>query len=263
MFSLSFLLDSVKILSTFITLLVLSIQDWRTRELDARIVYFYLILSILLFFASTIILDAPLYMRLFYAGISLFTTAGLFILLYKTGLIGDGDVYIATALGLMFPYSDTYKLTLQAYGLLPPSMVIIFYASVSALVIMLTNVLQVIMRYRGALERLPQGYRIIVPLLGRPVKIRDYLNGKFKHYYPLQSFELDGEKLTVKFRLVTGVDNAEINDLRNIVERGLLNPDDYIWITPGLPFILYLLIGFILVLLVGDKPLLTLISKVI
>jgi Archaeal Peptidase A24 C-terminus Type II. len=128
---------------------------------------------------------------------------------------------------------------------------------------MLTNVLLVIMRYKGALEKLPRGYRIIVPLLGRPVKIRDYLNGKFKHYYPLQSFTIDGEKLTVKFRLVTGVNNAEIDDLRSIVERELLNPDDYIWITPGLPFILYLLIGFTLVLLVGDKPLLTLISRVI
>ncbi|MEM4005181.1 MAG: prepilin peptidase, partial [Desulfurococcaceae archaeon] len=130
------LVEIVKIVSTLITLVVLSIQDWRTRELDGRIVYSYLMLSILMFFTSTMISHLPLETLLFYTFFSVVTTSGLFILLYITGLAGDGDVYVATSLGLMFPYITSYKFTLQRIGLLPPCMVVVFYASAFALVLM-------------------------------------------------------------------------------------------------------------------------------
>ncbi|MEM1830432.1 MAG: A24 family peptidase C-terminal domain-containing protein [Desulfurococcaceae archaeon] len=257
------LVEIVKIVSTLITLVVLSIQDWRTRELDGRIVYSYLMLSILMFFTSTMISHLPLETLLFYTFFSVVTTSGLFILLYITGLAGDGDVYVATSLGLMFPYITSYKFTLQRIGLLPPCMVVVFYASAFALVLMIANSTWVLIRYRDAVSRIPLKYKFIIPLIGRPVRIREYLRGKYKYYYPLQFFEVRNEGVLVYFKLFTSINSKEVSSLHNLINKGLLSMDDYIWITPGLPFILYLLIGFILMLVFADKPILFIISKII
>lgn len=256
------LVEIVKIASTLITLTMLSIQDWKTRELDGRIVYTYFLISVILFFISTITTRMSLEMLLFYAGFSITATSGLFIILYSIGLVGDGDVYVATALGLMFPYTTIYHFTPQSIGILPPCMVIVFYASLSALTLMIVNALYILVKHRDIVSRIPAEYRFIVPFIGRPVKIHEYLQGKFKHYFPLQVFEVKDEKVLVNFKLFTSIKSEETLLLRDLINKGLLNTNDYIWVTPGLPFIFYLLIGFIMMLIVADKPILLIASKI-
>jgi len=256
-------IEYVKLLVTFPILLVLSIQDYKSRELDARLVYIYLVVSIVMFVLTSVFSDLVLTLKLFYVFFSIGVVGIVFYTLYRLGLIGDGDVFVAVSLGLMYTYPTTYSATLASRGILPPPIMIILYSTLGAILLIIVNSIYVVLTSYKFVQDLPGVYRILLPLFGKPVKISDYIQGKYKHYIPLQSFELVGGNLVVKYRVLTGIDYDIRSTLKQLVEEKFIDPEGYIWVSPGLPFIVYFFAGFILFLILGDKPLLTLFFKVL
>jgi preflagellin peptidase FlaK len=259
-----FYIEALKITVSIIVLLVLSVQDYRTRELDARVVYMYLAFSICISLASFLTAEIPTLLKLFYYIVSLSTTGGLFFILYKSGLIGDGDLYTAVSLGFLFPLPSTYQFTIYnppSSGILPPSIILVLYGSISVIILTMVNAAFVLVKYRFILARTPLKYAVILPFLGKPVRVLDYVKGKYRHYYPLQYYRVVNGEVVVEYKLVTRVLGEDGKDVLSLLERGFVKPEDYIWVSPGIPFILYLLVGFILLLILGDYPLIAILTR--
>ena len=47
-------------------------------------------------------------------------------------------------------------------------------------------------------------------------------------------------------------DSATILAVLNLVRKGILSENSYIWVTPGIPLIIFILLGFILSIVLGD-----------
>ncbi|MEM0470542.1 MAG: A24 family peptidase C-terminal domain-containing protein [Desulfurococcaceae archaeon] len=259
--NLSLLVDAVRVAATLLALGVLSIEDLRTRELSARIVHAYLAVTTALFIVSFITGSGSFTLLVVYAAFSLLVSAGLFTSLYKLGLVGDGDVYVAIALGLALFYPSIYRFTLPLEGMLPPSLVAIFYAALTSMFLMLVNAVRVLAKYRGVLSALSTKYKIILPFVSRPVKLREYLNGVLKHHFPVQEFTVSGTEVLVRYRLLARIDEDQASVLRKLVDQGVLSEETYIWVSPGIPFIFHLFLGVLLLLVLGDVPLVHLLMK--
>jgi len=239
---------------TFTLVGLLAFQDFKSRELSAVVVYAYTAISAGVFLVS-LLTSEVLTLALVYAGFSLLVTAGLFMSLFKLGLIGDGDVFVAIALGFMFFHPSVYELTLPRAGVLPPSLVIVFYAALASIASMAVNAILVLAKYTHLLKAVETRAKIVLPLVGKPIKLLDYVSGKFKHYYPLQEYTLTDTGLSVKYKFLTGVEGENVSKLKKLVENGILDKDTYVWVTPGLPFVSYLFVGVVLLLVLGDRPL--------
>lgn len=247
-------IEIVKVLLSFVILMVLTIQDVKDRLLSDVLVYFYVVSSIILYCLSTIFINADRFYIFAYTFISLVTLPGLFFALYKTNLIGDGDFYVSLALGFLFPYPVSYNYTFAGSGILPPSFTILFHAVSVNFMYILLNMFTNMRRISKIDDKLALKYRILLSLLGRPVKISDILERRIKHFYFIQYFEIADGRLIPKIKLLSRGDEFDESKLRSLVETGYLDSENYVWITPGLPFILFLFIGFILTIILGDKP---------
>ncbi|MEM4487778.1 MAG: A24 family peptidase C-terminal domain-containing protein [Desulfurococcaceae archaeon] len=254
--------EVVKMFLSIAILFVLGIQDLKSRELSETIVYLFLCCSLIGFIVSTFILGSmqPI-LRLAYATISLLVTIGVFLTLYKLNLIGDGDLYISTSLGLMFPYPITYRATLVRTGILPPSLIIVLYASMLGIIFSAINAVIVISRHKESLDAMPTKIKMIIPFIAKPVKLIDYLEGKVKHCHPIQVFKVVNGKVISEYKFLIDI-NQDINEeVKDLINKGSLSPNIYLWVTPGLPYVFHLLLGLIMLFILGDSPVLLLIFK--
>jgi len=256
------LLVFIKVIISLLFLTVLGFEDLKTRELESKIVYLYLSISLILY-TLTLITSANIIEYLVYTALTLVVTPGVFYILYKYGLVGDGDVYVSLALGLSLHHFTVYNATLVGYGVMPPALVAILYASLTALLWSFTQGLFNILRYRSLLRQLPLKYRAIISFLAKPVKAGEFSeNPKYKHYYPLQVFKYTEQGIREYYNLLR-LDDTTRQSVIELVKRGVIPRDHILWITPGLPYVFYMLIGVITLLLIGDKPLYYLLIKLL
>ncbi len=256
------LLVFIKVITSLLFLAILGFEDLKTRELESRIVYLYLSLSLVLY-ALTLITSTNIIEYLVYTALTLLVTPGVFYILYKYRLIGDGDVYVSLSLGLLLHHPTVYSATLVGYGVMPPALVAVLYASLIALLWSILQGLSNILRYRSLLRQLPLKYRAIILFLARPIKAGEFSeNPKYRHYYPLQMFKYTEQGIREYYNLLK-LDDTTRQNIVELVEKGVIPRDCILWITPGLPYVFYMLIGVLILLLVGDKPLYYLLIKLL
>lgn len=257
------LISYMRLFVTIAVLSILSIQDVKNREISSTLVYSYLGFSIVVFIIHSITNDLSFDLKLFYSLVSFASTTGVFLALYFVGLVGDGDVYVSSALGICFTYPDAYTITIVGEGVFPPPLIIILYSTSVSLLLMISYLITNIFKNRDEIRRVPFKYRLILPLVAKAVKIGDYIEGKYKYFYPLEILRIDAEnKLSTEFRLFVELREDYRMYLKDLVRKGLIHKDDRIWVTYGLPMILYMYIGFILFVLLGDRPLLILLLRI-
>lgn len=259
------LLIYVKLAFTFLFLTIFSIYDIKFRDIPDKLVWIVLALSIALFTLST-----PFYLDKY--GASLF---GLYMILstvivmayglmYLSGLMGLGDVFVMIIFLFLYPLIDIYDLViwkLQIPYHLPPIVPIALYSAFWGLILGLLKSLIYSIKHRDKIPRdISLSKKILLVLSGRPVKVSEYL--RMKHYYPLTIYEVVDGKLVEKYRVSFKAEEEEPVDhqaeLRKLVEQGYLSLDKYIWVTYGIPYIAPLTIGFTTFILVGDTPLILL-----
>jgi len=69
--------------------------------------------------------------------------------------------------------------------------------------------------------------------------------------YPLEDFEItdDGNK---KRKLLVYPNYDEREDIIARLKENILNQESEVWVTPGLPFLIFITIGLIVALIYGD-----------
>jgi preflagellin peptidase FlaK len=227
-------------------LTALSVYDIRRRELPEKPT----LLSLALIVALRLVEGIGFEERLLKAYIALDIIVLLMLAaLALIGYLGWGDVVVSAIIAAASP--------LPAYRviLFPPILVVIAYYIVMVLLGSLSLAIINVAKNRKLLSTLPPRYRILYTFLARPVKASEIVRGRVKWWYPLT---LCGE-YRLHFNIYLNPDDVR-REVARAISKNCLKPNDYVWVTYGVPAVPLLAAAYILTLALGDTLLLKLLA---
>ena len=250
--------DVYRILLASITLLYASYLDVKTREIPPKL---WLVSSMLAIPAT--IYEAYVFAThgfLDYVILSIVSSAvivaALAAMMMKS-LIGGADVLALAFLTVDMPW---YPFSLGAKAFVPIPLLTLFYATVIAALWIPFKVISNLSKeeFRSHARELGVGGLKFLRLAAsaKAVKISDYM--KMKFWYPLEVLEERNGRIKVTLRNTFSIDEEyqeHQEKIKRLVEKGLVSQDRLIFVTYGVPFLVYITLGFFLSLLVGDIPL--------
>lgn len=246
-----------KVLLCTIALVLASIQDWRTREVSDVI---WLVMG--LCGAAVTALELAVEFSLNSLTILAISAVSCFLLgfgLYHLGFFGGADAKCLWCLGVTVPFNPLRSLTVSPLGPENPIFSIsIFDNSVLTSAFLALGVLlfNTINRARGPLftsgEEDSLWKRSIVIALGYKMRVSKFLDKK-DFYFPLEDFTIEEGRIKRRFRLSARcVDYGSYERIRELVGKGIVRSDEEIWVSPAIPLIVNITIGFFVSLLYGD-----------
>ncbi len=242
-----------------VTLTYTSILDIRTREVEPRL---WLLPGILA--GALSLLEVPAITRrvgtaelaVYLAGSGLVVAA--ILVMYLTGMMGGGDLFAATLILAAHPWPFLLRDAMPA--LLP----LFFYASLAAAAPSLYFLVVNMLRHRGELSRL-RGCGLLckayLAATSLPVRVSDYIESE-AWFFPLEMVEEDGSRTLRRSFDVEEEPSEHRERLRRLVEAGVLDPAERIWVSYGIPFLVPMLAGYLAYLALGGEPLLRLIASI-
>jgi len=251
-----------KLAFTLAILAWFSYYDSKYREIPDKHVWVTFAISLLLFGVSL-----PYYISYYrvqvvvvYVIFSVFVGIGFFYLLYVFGLMGKADVFVTAELVFLYPFIDIYEIVFlksKREILIPPITAILIYSALFSILLVVFKSTLTALKHREALPRDIPGYaKLMLLVVGNPMRIREYLESKF--YYPLTLLIVEGSSVRKEYRFSFNAEKEDYREhqkyFRELVEKGLVSPEDYIWVTYGIPFLIPLLLGFTTFMIVGDVP---------
>jgi preflagellin peptidase FlaK len=250
--------DVYRVILALVTLGYASYLDIKTREIPPKL---WLVASLLALPATAYEAYVfALHGFLDYVLITIISSAVIVLVLAVMmikGLIGGADVFALAFLTIDMPW---YPYSFGGRAFLPIPLLTLFYATLVGLIWLPIKIASNLRRreFKEHAKELGVGGLKYLRLAtsAKAVKVKDYMEMKF--WYPLEVFEVKNGKLESKLRTVFSVDEEHEEHqkkLKELVERGLLSEDRLIFVTYGMPFLVYLTVGLILALLLGDIPL--------
>ncbi|BES82131.1 A24 family peptidase C-terminal domain-containing protein [Pyrodictium abyssi] len=235
-------------IAAILALLAFSLYDIKTRELPEKHVYAALAIMLILRVAEYRLygLDVlfPLWVYIVLDGVILAATATVAIL----GFFGWGDVAVLLLITMASPVAEGNCI------IMPPALMVLVYYVLANVAIMVANLVVNVTRNMHELRRLPLRYRLIYALIARPVNVQRLLD-KPGWWYPLS---LCGN-YTVKFNIYLDPDDI-VEEVRKAIRKGCTSQSDTVWVTYGIPGVPLFTASYMLTLLVGDKPLLSMLG---
>ena len=165
--------------------------------------------------------------------ISLIPAIMLLILAFL-GMMGGADFLAILTIGVVHPYFTLLPISLLTlgYSLIIPIFLMIYYLLRN---VSMKNVLQRI--------RCVEGRRTYLWFLGYPLRISEFLNRV--------------RATTTKEEVEDEEEEKVRNTIVEKIKEGSLTPTDVIWVTPGLPHVVFFLIGYLLALATPQNLLLS------
>ena len=262
------IIQTVKITSMLIMLLITSILDVKYREVNPKIwLPFGFIGGTLTAYESYKLL-AEGYMSLLHLTLFLLISIGItssimFIFSYLE-LIGGADFLAILVLSITHPWRP-YPSLITVIPFFPLS--ILANATLLSITPALYNMfynLTFYNRYKETLRNVNFWKKLLIMVIGRPKSVSKYLKTKFT--YLLQNFNVEDGRVSVEFKVDFKVHEDPSEDrakVSKLIEGGILREDDMLWTTEGLPMICFILGGYLLTLTLGDVLLYLLIKLII
>lgn len=255
------IIAAAKVTLSLAFLLYASWSDYKTREVTNLVWAFYAPLAIALSLTELLLYDPS---KLPFFGLSFGVTAALAILLFYTGAFGGADSKAFMCIALALPFFPETLLTPIASEISPLAQNIfpltlfsnaVLFAAASGIYMLLRNLAWRIKTgkplFEGTLGTESIGKKIVVLITGYKVSVAK-LKEKW-HVYPLEDVEEAGENPVARKLVVVPKDEGRdeiVERLSKAVDAGKI--DAYVWATPGLPMLIFVTIGLIVALLIGD-----------
>ena len=248
-------LTSVRVLLSIAFLAYASWSDLKRREVDDVVWVVFAPLAFILTFLQFLLF----YQRLLYMyALSFILTLGLSIALFYTGMFGGADAKALMCLSLALPIRPEVPFQPLAGGI--PFFPFITFCN--AVLLAASSVFYMVIRncfwkYRTkrsffeGFEGEPRWRKLLVFLCGYKVKAESL--ERTNHLYPLEdiSVEETGESKR-KLLLMLGDEEKRAVVMRLLEAVRKRRIQDDVWVTPGLPFIVFITIGLIIALTLGD-----------
>ncbi len=247
------IVEMLKITTALAFLLYTSVLDIKYREVDLKIWFIFGIIASILTLLE-IIAYGFVITKVLTLIISIMLALGIGGLAYYSDLFGGADLFALIVLAVLHPWSPLeplFKLKIE----LPFILTILINSLVLSLAIPLANVVRNVMNYNVVAKlNMPIKYKLAYVFLGFPTTIEKYLKMKFS--YPLTLYETTSDgKVKVLYRLTFSIEEEHQEHqkkLRNMLSKGLLKRDDIIWVTQGIPLLVFITLGYIASLFFGD-----------
>ncbi len=215
-------LTALKITLALLILAYASLLDWRYREIDDKSWVSMVALGAA-FTAYDYLAVKNLALLKFFA-LSLLASTLLALALYYTGLMGGGDGKILIGIAAMFPLFPSVTLSVFPLFVLSTFANAIFLSASLPLFFFLRNVKHLrSLRSKGEFAALFLGYK--------------------RHANEIKSYEIAMEE-NGRFKIFVNANKVELG--RKPETEG------EVWVTPALPFVIPITLGFILSLAYGD-----------
>jgi preflagellin peptidase FlaK len=247
---------------TLAFLLYASYSDHKTREVSNTVWMFFAPPAFALTMVELLIYDSS---NMINYGLSFGLTAVLSVALFYSGGFGGADAKAMMCIALAFPFYPR-ELILPLSGEISPVSKMFFpitifsnsvlFAALTAIYILIRNIVWHKRKRRNFFENGQKkdsiGKKILVTITGYKIPI-NRLKEKW-HIYPLEDVEEQTESQDLKRKLIVipreDKRNETVERLNKAIETGKIQ--DYVWATPGLPMLIFVTLGFIVALFLGD-----------
>jgi preflagellin peptidase FlaK len=258
------LLAASRVAVTLVFLTYASWSDYKTREVSNRVWAIYFPVALALSLSELLIYDIsalPLF------GLSVGLTIGFSFLLFYSGAFGGADSKALMCIAVALPFFPSLLLkpaltdgfsplaqTVFPVTILSNSVLI---AAGSAVYLLLSNIVHLSRErkpfFEGSLSGESIGKKMIVLLTGQKFSIAT-LKEKW-HIYPMEDVNIEKGKENDPNRSLVVVPKDEGRDeiiqrLSEASENGKISSE--VWATPGLPMLIFVTVGLILALSIGD-----------
>ncbi len=212
-----------------------SIQDYKTRIIDNRIWMVMIIVGALMTAYETF-----KYGTYIFTAIGVLPALALSGILWVLGLYGGADVKALISLSLLLPYPPlpTKNPVFVSFPL-----TVFINANILSLSLPLFNIIHnsfLLIKKKPIFEGFdePLHRKLIAAFVGRPIDSSKA--GKIR-FHAVMEKNIDGTK---KF--------VFLPEIESYIKRKDIHGNNYVWVTPGIPFIVFLTFGLVSSLLYGD-----------
>lgn len=253
------LLDGIRVLVSIIFLAYASWSDLKTREVSNKVWILYAPIALFLTTLQYVLLAKDL---LYNYILSVVIIVPLSLILFYAGGFGGADAKALICLSIALPHYPIYLLASQSSLILPIGYfqpVFALSIFINAVLLASLSVLYVLLRnfswkygndkslFKG-LEKESLGRKILVVLSGHKVTISEL--EKKSYFIPLEDFDSesgrrnliaiprDEDREKIVSRLVEAKQNGKIGN--------------EVWVTPGLPMLVFITAGLFIALVYGD-----------
>jgi archaeal preflagellin peptidase FlaK len=255
------LFSAAKISLSIGFLLYASWSDYKTREVSNRVWVIYAPIALALSLSELLLFEPsqlPLY------GLSFGVTAGIAFLLFYTGGFGGADSKALMCIALALPFAPLALMTpLLDGGVSPISQVIfpltifgnaVLFAAASGIYMILRNVFwhkkTKTKMFQGSLVSESIGKKFLVLITGYKMSVTK-VKEKW-HIFPMEDFDDKDVNLKRKLVIVPHDEGRDeiVGRLSKASQEGKI--DGYVWATPGLPMLIFVTLGLVVALVLGD-----------
>jgi len=257
------LLISVKVALTLSFLLYSSWNDYKTREVSNRVWMIFAPLAFALTLAEILLYSAE---RLPWFGLVLGVMTAFALLLFYAGGFGGADSKALICIALALPFFPESLMTpIFAEGLSPIAQNIfpftifsnsVLVAAASVIVMLLINAKQRITTgkhvFEGSLATESLWKKILVLMTGYKVPLAK-LEEKW-HVYPMEDIAEYSNETSLKRKLVIMPKDEGREEIVERLSRAVASGkiDSNVFATPGLPMLIFITVGLIISLILGD-----------
>jgi preflagellin peptidase FlaK len=255
---------AARITLSIVVLLYASWSDYKTREVSNRVWAVYAPVALALSLAELLLYDSS---KLPLFGLSVGLTTAFALLLFYTGGFGGADSKALMCIALALPFFPAALFTpVLAEGMSPLSQTLfpitilsnaVLIAAASGLYLLLRNLIRRATTgkpaFEGTLAKESIGKKILVLVTGQKVSLAT-LKAKW-HVYPMEDIaeEENGENAPKRKLVVVPRDEGRdeiVERLSKAADTGKIS--DVVWATPGLPMLIFVTVGLIIALSLGD-----------
>ena len=199
-----------------------------------------------------------------YFGLSFGVTTGIALLLFYAGGFGGADSKALMCIALALPFAPLALFTPLLGGAISPTSQVIFpitifgnavlFAAASGIYMILRNIVwhkkTKTRMFQGTLASESIGKKFVVLITGYKMSVAK-VKEKW-HIFPME--DLDDQFINLKRKLVIVPHNEGrekiVERLSKAAQEGKI--DEYIWATPGLPMLIFVTLGLVVALVLGD-----------
>ena len=246
--------EYVSVIITLVVLTFASISDLRTREVSDKLWLVYGPVGFALTIYRTLMEPQVLLFTAISIGISILLAFAVVFF----GLSGGADAKALICLGLTVPLPP--RVMTPALGFVHPFFpvvvfIVAYIASLSVMAWILARNLILFSKVRSemfaGLEREPTWKKCLAFITGYPTQI-SVLRSTF-YLYPMEKVVEDRDGVRRAFQVYSNadVDREQLLSEFDVSMKKVGSPST-VWVTPGLPLLVFMLVGVVIALTVGD-----------
>jgi preflagellin peptidase FlaK len=255
------ILTMASITVSLIVLFYASWSDHKTREVSNRVWAIYAPIALMLTLSEVLLFEQS---QLPFYALSFGITTGIALLLFYVGGFGGADSKAFICIALALPFAPVALFTpLLADAISPTSQIMfpitifgngVLFAAASCIYMILRNLIwhkkTRTKMFPGTLASESIGKKFLVLITGYKMSISK-VKEKW-HIFPMEDIDNQDVNLKRKLVIVPHDEGREkiVERLSKAVQESKI--DSYVWATPGLPMLIFVTLGLVVALFLGD-----------